>query len=136
MRIRIPPLLPPYIVLALVITYAVGSLWLGLARIDAITQLTEAAAENAATAKDLNDLLAAVNDIENAGRGYALTADESYLEPFERGRRRVPALLSELRDKMRDDKVELALIEDLVSLIAERTTITVTGIERKRNAPA
>ena len=36
---------------------------------------------------------------------------------------------------MRDDKVELALIEDLVSLIAERTTITVTGIERKRNAP-
>jgi len=135
MRIRIPPLLPPYIVLALVITYAVGSLWLGLARIDAITQLTEAAAENAATAKDLNDLLAAVNDIENAGRGYALTADESYLEPFERGRRRVPALLSELRDKMRDDKVELALIEDLVSLIAERTTITVTGIERKRNAP-
>lgn len=135
MRIRIPPLLPPYIVLALVITYAVGSLWLGLARLDAITQLTDAAAQNAATAKDLNDLLAAVNDIENAGRGFALTADESYLEPFERGRRRVPALLSELRDKMRDDKVELSLIEDLVSLIAERTTITVAAIERKRSTP-
>ena len=135
MRIRIPPLLPPYIVLALVITYAVGSLWLGLARLDAITQLTDAAAQNAATANDLNDLLAAVNDIENAGRGFALTADESYLEPFERGRRRVPALLSELRDKMRDDKVELSLIEDLVSLIAERTTITVAAIERKRSAP-
>ena len=117
------------------ITYAVGSLLLGLARLDAITQLTDAAAQNAATAQDLNDLLAAVNDIENAGRGFALTADESYLEPFERGRRRVPALLSGLRDKMRDDKVELSLVEDLVSLIAERTTITIATIERKRSAP-
>ena len=36
---------------------------------------------------------------------------------------------------MRDDTVELGLIEELVSLIAERTTITLAGIERKRIAP-
>ena len=135
MRFRIPPFLPPYTVLLLVVTYAVGALWLGLERVQAITELSEASSQNAETVKDLKDLLAAVTDIETAGRGYALTTDESYLQPFERARRRVPVLLSGLRDKMRDDKVELALIEDLVSLIAERTTITVTGIERKRAAP-
>ena len=135
MRLRIPPFLPPYAVLLLVVTYAVGALWLGLERVEAITRLSDAAQQNAETAKDLKDLLSAVTDIETAGRGYALTADETYLEPFERARRRVPVLLSGLRDKMRDDNVELGLIEDLVSLIAERTTITVTGIERKRAAP-
>ena len=135
MRFRIPPFLPPYAVLLLVVTYAVGALWLGLERVEAIARLSDAASQNAETAKELKNLLAAVTDIETAGRGYALTADDSYLEPFERARRRVPVLLSGLRDKMRDDNVELGLIEDLVSLIAERTTITVTGIERKRAAP-
>ena len=135
MQFRIPPFLPPYAVLLLVVTYAVGALWLGLERVESITRLTDAGAQNAETAKDLKDLLAAVTDIETSGRGYALTADEGYLEPFERARRRIPVLLSSLRDKMRDDKVELGLIEDLVSLIAERTTITVSGVERKRAAP-
>ncbi len=94
MRFRIPPFLPPYAVLLLVITYAVGALWLGLARLDAITQLTDARAERR-DREGPQGLLAAVTDIETAGRGYALTADESYLEPFERARRRVPLLLSE-----------------------------------------
>jgi CHASE3 domain sensor protein len=135
MRFRIPPLVPPYAVLLLVITYAVGSLWLGLARLDAITHLAEATAQNAATANDLDTLLAAVNDIESAGRGFALTADDSYLEEYERGRRRIPGLLSSLRDRMRDDPTELALIEQLVTLIAERSTITAAVIDQKRRAP-
>jgi hypothetical protein len=77
MRFRIPPFFPPYAVLVLVITYAIGSLWLGLSRLDAITERTDATARNGATVHDLQALLAAVNDIETAGRGFALTADES-----------------------------------------------------------
>ncbi len=117
------------------LAYAIGSLWLGLSRLDAITELTDANARNRATAHDLQALAAAVYDIETAGRGFALTADESYLDPLERGRRQIPLLLSNLRDRMRDDTVELRLVEELVSLIAEGTTITLAGIERKRSAP-
>ena len=135
MRFHIPPFLPPYAVLLLVVTYAFGALWLGLERVEAITRLADAGSQNAETAKDLKDLRAAVSDIETSGRGYALTADDSYLASFELAQRRIPVLLSGLRDKMRDDKVELGLIEDLVALISERTTITVAGIERKRGAP-
>ena len=46
MRFRIPPLFPPYAILVLVIAYAIGSLWLGLSRLDAITELTAANARN------------------------------------------------------------------------------------------
>jgi CHASE3 domain sensor protein len=135
MRFRIPPFFPPYAVLVLVIAYAIGSLWLGLSRLDVITELTAANARNRATLHDLQALSAAVIDIEMAGRGFALTADESYLEPLERGRRQIPLLLSDLRDRMRDDTVELGLVEEVVSMIAVRTTITLADIERKRAAP-
>lgn len=135
MRFRIPPLLPPYLVLVLVLAYAGGFVWLGLVRLEAIDKLTQAAALNAATVHDLQAFLNAVNDIETAGRGFALTGDPKYLEPFERGRSRVPKLLAELRDKVRDDPSELAYVEQLVPLIGERIMITATSIERKRNAP-
>ena len=135
MRFRIPPFFPPYAVLVLVITYAIGSLWLGLSRLGVITELTAANARNRATLHNLQALSAAVIDIEMAGRGFALTADESYLEPLERGRRQIPLLLSDLRDRMRDDTVELGLVEEVVSMIAVRTTITLADIERKRAAP-
>ena len=135
MRFRIPPLLPPYAVLVLVTAYAAGSLWLGLARLDAITRLSDASAQNAATVHELQGLVASVNEIELGERGFTLTADEYYLEPFERGRRRIPALLATLRDKVRDDSAELALVEDLVPLIAERSTLSAASIERKRSAP-
>ena len=78
MRFRIPPFLPPYAVLLLVATYALGALWLGLERVDAITRVSDAASQNHETAKDLKDLLAAITDIETAGRGYALTGDVDY----------------------------------------------------------
>jgi CHASE3 domain sensor protein len=93
MRFRIPPFLPPYAVLLLVVTYAVAALWLGLARVDAITRVSDAASQNYETAKDLKDLMAAVADMETAGRGYVLTADESYLEPFTRASGRVTLLI-------------------------------------------
>jgi len=134
-RFRIPPFLPAYTVLAIVVAYAVASLWLGLARLDAIIRFVESGALAAATMHDLEVLQNATNDIEAGSRGFALTADESYLEPFERGRRNVSPLLARLRDHLRERTAELAMIESLVPLIAERTAISASAIERKRAAP-
>jgi CHASE3 domain sensor protein len=51
-------------------------------------QFTELTDRNAATLYELGALREAVNDIETGGRGFALTADDSYLEPFDSGRLR------------------------------------------------
>jgi CHASE3 domain sensor protein len=131
-RFRIPPFLPAHTILALVLVYAVITFLVGSARLDAIAEFTELASENTATVQELGALRNAINDIETGERGFALTADDSYLEPFERGRRRAPELLVTLRDRMRDDPAELALLEQLVPLIAERTLISASGIEQKR----
>jgi CHASE3 domain sensor protein len=134
-RFRIPPFLPAYAILTLALAYAAITFSLGTARLDAIVQFTQLANRNAATLYDLGALRSAVNDIETGGRGFALTADNSYLEPFERGRRQAPEFLDSLRDKMRDEPDELALIEKLVPLLAERTLISASGIEQKRSSP-
>lgn len=135
MRLSMPPFLPPYAVLFLVVAYAAGSLWLGLARLDDITRQSESASRNAATINDLQALLNTVSDIDAAGPNASIASTTSLAETFEQARRRVPILLSALRDKVRNNASELALVEDLVPLLAERTTLTASSIERRRTAP-
>jgi CHASE3 domain sensor protein len=134
-RFRIPPFLPAYTILTLALAYAVITFSLGTARLDAIAQFAELANRNATTLHALGGFREAVNDIETGGRGFALTADDSYLERFERGRRRAPEFLVTLRDQMRDSPDELTIIEKLVPLLAERTLISASGIEQRRSAP-
>jgi CHASE3 domain sensor protein len=134
-RFRLPPFLPAYALLCLVIAYAAGSLWLGLARLDAIVRFSESTAQSATMMRALESLQSAVSEVDSAGRGYALSGDEAYLQSFERGRRRIPPLLAQLRDGMRDDTAKLAMIEGLVPLIAEHTTLSASTIERRRSTP-
>lgn len=133
MRLSIPPLLPPYGVLVLVVAYAIGALWLGLTRLDAIAQLTDAMTRSRATIDDLRAFESAVNEIDAIGPVGAPMSADALAASFERERRRIPVLLSAVRDKVRDDPAELALIEELVPLIAERTMLAASSIERKRS---
>jgi hypothetical protein len=133
MRLSIPPLFPPYSLLVLVIVYAFGALWLGLARLDDLARLSVSTTGSIATLDDLQALRDAVGDVEAAGPAAAASAD-ARVASLERGRGRIPALLAGLRDKMRDDPAELAFLEELVPKIAERTTLAVASIDRTRSA--
>lgn len=130
-----PPFVPTYLLLLLVIGFAIVSAWLGLNRLSAIERLDESSTTAAMTVHDLQALQNAVVDIETSARGFVLTGDAADLELYERARRDVPALLTSLRDRMRDDPDELALVETLVPLIARRTAISAGAIEQKRSAP-
>ena len=135
MRSRLPRVLPTYLLLTLVIVFAVASAWLGLTRLDTIVGLDESSSRNAETVHNLQALLNAVVDIETSGRGYVLTGDPADLDVYARARRDIPSLLASLRDRVRDDPDELALVESLVPLIARRTVLTGAAIEQRRNAP-
>lgn len=135
MRTRIPPLLPTYFLLVLVVVFAVGSLWVGLDRLDAIEQLAESRASSAATVQDLQELQSLTSDIVSSAQGFARTGDNASLELFERARRSVPGLLTALRDRLRDTPSELALLEQLVPLIGRTTSIAESIVDRARAAP-
>ncbi len=136
MGLRLPRVLPTYLLLALVIVFAIASAWLGLTRLDTIVELEEASASSAETAHLLQALRNAVVDIDAAGRGYALTGEDGELTLYERARGDIPQLLAKLRDRVRDDRDELALVESLVPLIARVTTLSGAAIEQRRSAPS
>jgi CHASE3 domain sensor protein len=133
MRLRPSRVLPAYLLLALVVAFAVASAWIGIARLDTIIALDEVSSRSAATVHDLQALRNAVGAIEIAGRGYALSGDPADVELYERARREIPDLLASLRDRVRDDTDELALIERLVPLIGRRTVLTGAAIEARRS---
>ena len=136
MRPRVPPLLPTYVLLVLVVVFAVGSLRVGLDRLEAIDRFAASRAESAATVQDLQSLQSTLNDVVASTQGYARTGLNEDRELFEQARRRFPVQLSRLRDRMRDSAAELALVERLVPLIARTTELTGAVIERASATPA
>jgi CHASE3 domain sensor protein len=135
MRLRIPPLLPTYFLLVLVVVFAVGSLWIGLERLDAIERLADSRADSAMTGRELQSLRSMVADIVNSSQAYVRTGDAANLEVFERARRGVSAQLTSLRDHMRDSHEELAAVERLVPLIARTIELAGASMERARGGP-
>ena len=134
-RRLIPPVVPTYLLLVLVIVFALASAWLGLSRLDTIERLDESSTRAALTVHDLQALQNDVVDIETSARGFVLTGDAADIELYERARRDIPLLLTSLRDRLRDNPDALALIESLVPLVAKRTALSGAAIEQKRSAP-
>ena len=135
MRSRIPPLLPTYFLLVLVILFAAGSLWVALDRLDAIERLADSRAESAMSVQDLQSLRTLVAEVVSSTQAYLHTGDSANLDVFERARRGVPAQLTSVRDRIRDSPEELALVERLVPLIARTIALAGASIDRARTSP-
>jgi signal transduction histidine kinase len=82
------------------------------------------------------DLRSAVLDQESGVRGYVLTGDPRFLEPYERGRRAADEALAELAGALSDDKEaedELAEVAD--RLATWRTTTAEPSVEGAGEGP-
>jgi CheY-like chemotaxis protein/signal transduction histidine kinase/CHASE3 domain sensor protein len=66
----------------------------------------------------LQSVNTAVKDAETSQRGYLLTGDEAYLEPYEQARGQVPARLRELRERVHDSQRQAAAVQVLEGLVA------------------
>ena len=65
------------------------------------------------TAQRRLDLIVSyVKDVENGVRGYFIAGDPSFLEPYERGRRELPAQLEQLHRELQGDASAVQLLEN------------------------
>jgi signal transduction histidine kinase len=97
--------------------------------------LTERAREGVAWVEhtfEVNNLLAAlsdaVKDAETGQRGFLLTGDTRYLEPYDDGRTRIAALLEQLARETADNPQQRARLPGLQSLIAEKLKLISTSV--------
>lgn len=89
-------------------------------RVQASTTAAAAARESQDRQRALGSLAFAVADAEANQRGYLLTRDRAYLEPYEEARARLASALLELRALYRQDAVELTRITTIEDTIDKK----------------
>jgi signal transduction histidine kinase/CHASE3 domain sensor protein len=77
-------------------------------------------------------LLASATDAETGERGYIITGQEDYLEPYQSAMQNVSRALGELRRLTADDPVQQRRLGLLDPLLAERLAVLKQGIEVRR----
>jgi PAS domain S-box-containing protein len=68
----------------------------------------------------LDSLLAALIDSETAERGYVITGEESYLEPYRQSARDVDVEASRLRELTADNRTQQLRLDSLAPLVSDR----------------
>lgn len=77
----------------------------------------------------LGALLSGVQDVENGQRGYLLTNDKVYLQPYEAAIASIGQIQSELQRLTRDNPEQHALASEARDLIAKRISISQSTID-------
>jgi signal transduction histidine kinase len=81
-------------------------------------------------------ILSGMQDVETGMRGFLLTEDEAYLEPFRKGVESVPGELDALQDLGRDDPFVREEARDIAKLAEARIAVASRTIELYRAEPA
>ena len=79
-------------------------------------------------------LLSDVKDAETAERGYIITGDESYLEPYNSASRDIAQTVARLRQLTADNSGQQQRIENLERLIARRTSVLNQAVQQRRDS--
>jgi PAS domain S-box-containing protein len=82
---------------------------------------------------NLDLLLAAATDSETAERGYVITGDESYLEPYRQAAAVVDDHIKRLRALMTDNRAQEQRLDSVVALVTERLDNLRTVIDLRKN---
>ena len=78
----------------------------------------------------LEEVVSALKDAETGQRGYLLTGERIYLEPYEQALPRIPGQLARLRALTMDNPPQTAHVLKLEQLAAERLAVLRQGIDR------
>jgi PAS domain S-box-containing protein len=79
-------------------------------------------------------LLSDVKDAETAERGYIITGDESYLEPYNPAAADISQTVARLQQLMADNPGQQRRIENLERLIAQRMAVLNQAVQRRRDS--
>ncbi|BBK30949.1 phospho-acceptor domain-containing protein [Stella humosa] len=105
-----------------------ASLWL----VDRTGEYTEQVLHAQQTRSASSGLLTLLQYAETGQRGYVITADTAYLEPYELGRTRIPEQLQRLRALFAGDATRLAQIERIAGLADEKMGELTQSVELVR----
>lgn len=77
-------------------------------------------------------IMGSAKDAETGNRGFLITGDDRYLEPYTAARRDLPAELDRLQELIRDNPPEMANLQIMRSIIDQRLALLEEGIALHR----
>ncbi|MEO5970033.1 MAG: CHASE3 domain-containing protein [Bdellovibrionia bacterium] len=80
----------------------------------------------------LKDTMSNLKDAESGQRGYLVTGEERYLEPYEEGVRNIDSMLSQLKTLVSDNPIELQRLEAVARIIPKKLAELKTTINLRR----
>ena len=83
---------------------------------------------------EITGVLSAMQDAETGERGYDLTGQERFLDPYHRGVDSIYVRLGHLKDLVSDDKEQTARVEELKSLIEHKFTEIQNSMNARKNS--
>lgn len=86
--------------------------------------------------EDLENILSLMKDMETGQRGFLLTRQERYLEPYNSAQMKVPQKLAAVQKLTEDNKSQQVRIKELSKLIAERNEELSETIDTRRKDDA
>jgi PAS domain S-box-containing protein len=82
------------------------------------------------TLHELSATLSSMRDVETGYRGYVITGDKSYLDPFHAGATAAPEHVRRLRELFADDADQLPRLDRAATLVREKTNFSSEVINR------
>ena len=118
-------------VLALVILICLGAI--SYRSTTSVIQAADKSVHSYRILDDLQKLLSALQDSETGQRGYLLTGEQSYLEPYEAAKPKISRYMSDLRQLTQDNADQERRLEELRPLISAKQAELDQTISLRKN---
>ena len=102
--------------------------------IDSLTRTSYLVTHTHVVLEHIAGLLSQLKDAETGQRGFALTGDEAYLEPYQSATTSMPKLLKDLRELTADNANQQKRIDTVESLVAAKLTELKRTVDLRRQA--
>jgi methyl-accepting chemotaxis protein len=82
---------------------------------------------------EISSILTTLSDIETGQRGYIITGDESYLEPYLTGRDSIFEKIKNLQSLIRDNESQISLTDKLKTRVEDKLRIMEVSVQIRKN---
>lgn len=100
--------------------------------LETLTRTSYAVAHTHEVLEHIAGVLSEMKDAETGQRGYLISGDEAYLDPYQRGVSSVGKLMTELRQLTVDNPTQQRLMDEVEPLVATRLAALKQALEARR----
>ncbi|MBN9618000.1 MAG: histidine kinase [Acidobacteriales bacterium 59-55] len=132
MKTKVNHLFVPVLLLAALVVVGLNT-WVAIRAIDSLTDSQQMVDHTWQSINQVERIMGLVKDAETGNRGYLITGDEQYLEPYLSARRQLPADLDLFRSLTSNDPAQQANLVEMRTAIDRRLDLLERGVELRRS---